>query len=123
MENNKSRCKGLTSPNELTSTRRLIGAVVSVSYAGGNYLERQNASEECGEITSRNPIARRLEYSDFEVNGLCHDAGDFCYDREYSACTPWKVKRPDSGKWFSVPKLSAPRSLGYPIQSSDQRSR
>ncbi|XP_076656368.1 uncharacterized protein LOC143361013 [Halictus rubicundus] len=73
------------------------------SYAGGSYLERQNVTEECDEITSRNPISRRLEYSDFEANGLFHDAGDFCYANEYSACTPSKVKRRDnSGEWFSI---------------------
>ncbi|XP_076248687.1 uncharacterized protein LOC143188363 [Calliopsis andreniformis] len=62
------------------------------SYAGGSYLDGQNAAEECVEITERNPIARRLEYSDFDANGSFRDVTDFCFDREYSACKLSKTK-------------------------------
>ncbi|XP_076635491.1 uncharacterized protein LOC143348780 [Colletes latitarsis] len=58
---------------------------VDHSYAGVSYLDEQNATEECAEITARNPISRRLEYSDSEANGSLRDAIDCAFDREYFA--------------------------------------
>ncbi|XP_053972271.1 uncharacterized protein LOC128873016 [Hylaeus volcanicus] len=76
------------------------------SYAGGSYLDEQNATEECVEITDRNPISRRLEYSDFETNGSFRDASDFCFNREYAVWTPSKVKSGDSGKCSFKPIMT-----------------
>ncbi|KZC12046.1 hypothetical protein WN55_03126 [Dufourea novaeangliae] len=75
-----------------------ISLSVDRSCAGGSYLERQDATEEYDEITSRNPIARRLEYSDFEGNGSFRNVGDFSFDREYPSCTPTNMKRRGNGE-------------------------
>lgn len=75
--------------------------VVLISYAGGSDRERRITTEECEEITNRNPIARRLEYSDFEANDSFRD--DFCFDREYFGRTSFKREPDDRGKWSFFP--------------------
>ncbi|CAD1477154.1 unnamed protein product, partial [Heterotrigona itama] len=60
------------------------------SYPDGSYRERRITTEERDEITERNVIARRLEYSDFEANDPFR-GDDFCFDREYS---PYAASKP-----------------------------
>ncbi|CAL7935349.1 unnamed protein product [Xylocopa violacea] len=70
-----------TTPTNRQHSTFPCNLTVDDSYAGGGYRDRRIAMEECEEITSRNPTARRLEYSNFEASRLSRD--DFCFDREY----------------------------------------